>query len=69
MTTVLAQHQPSGETYVIAYNGDGRITGVAGPYDHRHVREIRVGQDEDIALYADRNDNDIEWADDQQWQI
>jgi len=68
MTIQLAQHQTTGESYVIAWDNDGRIQGIAGPYSHRDASAISGSSSEAIALDADRNDDDLDWADAQRWQ-
>ena len=68
MTIKLAQHQTTGESYVIAWDNDGRIQGIAGPYSHRDAADIRGTSSEAIALAADRDDDDLAWADAQRWQ-
>ena len=69
MTIQLAQHQTTGESYVIAWDNDGRIQGIAGPYSRRDASDIRHTQAEAIALDADRNDDDLDWADAQRWNL
>ena len=68
MTIQLAQHQTTGEAYVIAWDNDGRIQGIAGPYSHWDAADIRDTSSEAIALDADRDDDDLGWADAQRWQ-
>ena len=47
---------------------DGRIQGIAGPYSHWDAADIRGTSSEAVALAADRDDDDLEWADAQRWQ-
>ena len=53
---------------MIAWDNDGRIQGIAGPYAHWDAADIRSSSSEAIALDADRDDDDLAWADAQQWQ-
>jgi predicted ATP-grasp superfamily ATP-dependent carboligase len=69
MTIQLAQHQTTGESYVIAWDDDGRVQGIAGPYSRRAASAISGSSSEAIALCADRNDDDLDWADAQRWNL
>ena len=69
MTIQLAQHQTTGESYVIAWDDDGRVQGIAGPYSRRAASAISGSSSEAIALCADRNYDDLDWADAQRWNL
>ena len=69
MTIQLAQHQTTGEAYVIAWDADGRVQGIAGPYSHWDAAAISGTSSEAIALAADRDDDDLAWADAQRWHL
>jgi hypothetical protein len=58
-----AAHKPSGELYILEDDGHV-ITRIAGPYSPRDLKDGDVG----IVLAQDRDDDDVVWANSQEWE-
>jgi hypothetical protein len=63
-TTVLAQHQHSGERFALTLTHDGCVIACCGPLHYREVKEW-IENDTPLAL----DEQDAEWANDQPWHF
>ncbi len=70
---MLVNHQPSGETYVIRQSPAGHCQEITGPWYTPDYRDDsgawNLGKIADDHRNTDDREDDVEWADGEQWSV